>query len=63
MNDKVKYDDKIGYDPELVVDATPASDNGSSIPPNHSRFFCEKCRAVSSTVFTFLYYGSLACFL
>jgi len=48
MYDDVKnYDDKkLGaYDPELVVDATPAADNGPPIPPGHSRFFCEKCRA------------------
>ena len=34
------------YDPELVVDATPAADNGPPIPPGHQRFYCEKCRAV-----------------
>ena len=46
-----KYDDKKGgeYDPELVVDATPAADNGPPIPPGHSRFYCEKCRAVRTT--------------
>ena len=42
-----KKDDK--YDPELVVDATPAVDNGPPIPPGHRRFYCEKCRAVRST--------------
>lgn len=40
-----KKDDK-EYDPELVVDATPAVDNGPAIPPGHARFYCEKCRAV-----------------
>ena len=41
-----KKDDKKDYDPELVVDATPAVDNGPPIPPGHSRFYCEKCRTV-----------------
>jgi hypothetical protein len=51
-----KYDDKKGgeYDPELVVDATPAVDNGPPIPPGHSRFYCEKCRAVRVTHNVFL---------
>jgi hypothetical protein len=45
-DDIKKYDDKKDYDPELVVDATPAVDNGPPIPPGHRRFYCEKCRAV-----------------
>ena len=41
-----KKDDKKEYDPELVVDATIAVDNGPPIPPGHSRFYCETCRVV-----------------
>ena len=47
--EKKEYDDdKKGeeYDPEFVVEATPAADNGPPIPPGHQRFYCEKCRAV-----------------
>ena len=52
MDDDIKkYDDKKNgeYDPELVVDAMPAPDNGPPIPPGHRRFYCEKCRAVRVT--------------
>ena len=47
LKDDIKKTEE--YDPELVVDATPAVDNGPPIPPGHSRFYCEKCRAVSIT--------------
>jgi len=42
-----KYSDKKDgeNDLELIVDATPAVDDGPPIPPGHQRFFCEKCRA------------------
>ena len=46
MSEYNKKDDKKEYDPELVVDATPAADNGPPIPPGHRRFYCENCRAV-----------------
>eukprot|EP00537_Pseudo-nitzschia_pungens_P007036 CAMPEP_0172359094 /NCGR_PEP_ID=MMETSP1060-20121228/3335_1 /TAXON_ID=37318 /ORGANISM="Pseudo-nitzschia pungens, Strain cf. cingulata" /LENGTH=79 /DNA_ID=CAMNT_0013080593 /DNA_START=177 /DNA_END=416 /DNA_ORIENTATION=+ len=39
-----KYKDE-KYDPDLVVEATPAPDNGPPISPGHRRFYCEKCRA------------------
>ncbi len=45
-----KDDDKKEYDPELVLDATPAVDNGPPIPPGHRRFYCEKCRVVRSVI-------------
>jgi len=43
-----KYSDKKDgeNDLELIVDATPAVDDGPPIPPGHQRFFCEKCRAL-----------------
>ena len=45
-----KDDYKKEYDPELVVDATPAVDNGPPIPPGHRRFFCETCRVVRKSL-------------
>ena len=45
-----KDDDKKEYDPELVVDATPAVDNGPPIPSGHRRFYCEKCRVVRKLI-------------
>jgi len=47
-DDQKKYSDKKDgeNDLELIVDATPAVDDGPPIPPGHQRFFCEKCRAV-----------------
>ena len=45
-----KDDYKKDYDPELVVDATPAVEDGPPIPPGHSRFYCETCRVVSYCV-------------
>jgi len=46
-DDQKKYSDKKDgeNDLELIVDATPAVDDGPPIPPGHQRFFCEKCRA------------------
>mmetsp|Transcript_7318 Transcript_7318/g.15037 ORF Transcript_7318/g.15037 Transcript_7318/m.15037 type:complete len:82 (-) Transcript_7318:1903-2148(-) len=41
-NDEKK---KKGYENDLVVDATPAPENESSIPSGHMRFYCDKCRA------------------
>ena len=53
-----KKDDKKDYDPELVVDATIAVDNGPPIPPNHSRFYCENCRVVRYwSLLSFLWIG------
>mmetsp|Transcript_11359 Transcript_11359/g.12867 ORF Transcript_11359/g.12867 Transcript_11359/m.12867 type:complete len:82 (-) Transcript_11359:1531-1776(-) len=45
--DQKKYNDKKDGedDLELIVDATPAVDDGPPIPPGHQRFFCENCRA------------------